>query len=83
LLGQLSVIVALGRTAFENLIRIYREWGHDLASMDFIHGAQYELGKNLPDLVVSYHPSQQNTQTGRLTHPMFDSIWSLVKNIRK
>lgn len=83
LLGQLSVIVALGRIAFESLIRIYREWGHDLASMDFIHGAPYEMGKNLPNLVVSYHPSQQNTQTGRLTQSMFDSIWKLVKTTSK
>jgi uracil-DNA glycosylase family 4 len=79
LLDQLAVIVVLGRIAFTNILRVYQEWGYQFAPMDFVHGAQYELGKNLPKLVVSYHPSRQNTQTGRLTSSMFDQIWESVR----
>jgi uracil-DNA glycosylase len=32
-------------------------------------------------LVCSYHPSQQNTQTGKLTVEMFDSVWQKVKDL--
>jgi uracil-DNA glycosylase len=80
LLDRLSVIVVLGRIAFESILRVYREWGYNVAPVDFVHGAQYRLGDNLPRLVVSYHPSRQNTQTGRLTKSMFNRIWELVKS---
>ena len=46
----------------------------------FGHGAQSEL----PDgtvLLSSYHPSQQNTQTGRLTREMFEGIFSAARRI--
>lgn len=82
LLERLSVIVALGHIAFNGILRVYREWEYNVASMQFIHGVHYELGGNLPILVVSYHPSRQNTQTGRLTPPMFDHVWELVKSLR-
>lgn len=81
LLDRLSVIVALGRIAFSSILRIYREWDNDIAPAVFVHGAHYDLGKYLPWLVVSYHPSQQNTRTGRLTQPMFDHVWDLVRTL--
>jgi uracil-DNA glycosylase len=46
---------------------------------DFKHGASYRLGEGLPWLVASYHPSRQNTQTGRLTEAMFDDVWIKAK----
>jgi uracil-DNA glycosylase len=82
LLHRLSVIVALGRIAFDNVLRVYRKLGHDVSPVEFAHGVQYDLGDNLPWLVVSYHPSRQNTQTGRLTRSMFESIWETVNTLK-
>jgi uracil-DNA glycosylase len=50
--------------------------------MNFAHGAVYSLGVEQPALVVSYHPSRQNTQTGRLTPDMFARIWETVRSLR-
>jgi uracil-DNA glycosylase family 4 len=75
LMKNLQGFVALGRLAFENILGIYRSKGLDIPRYAFKHGGVYHLGDNLPWLVASYHPSQQNTQTGRLTENMFDRIW--------
>ena len=72
---HLKGIVALGRLAFDNLIAIYRLKGAEIGKFKFIHGELYPLGDQFPWLLASYHPSQQNTQTGRLTVSMFDQIW--------
>ncbi len=75
-LKQLRVIVALGRIAFEAylnyLLRKKKIAGK--RAYEFRHGARYDL----PDgraLLASYHPSNQNTNTGRLTRPMFVQIF--------
>jgi uracil-DNA glycosylase len=81
LMQNLKVIVALGRIGFENVLRVYRSGGNQLTRFDFKHGGINQLGENLPWLVASYHPSQQNTQTGRLTVAMFDSIWQKVHQL--
>ncbi len=80
LMKDLQGFVALGRIAFENLLKIYRERGIPVTHFEFKHGEFYQLGENLPWLIASYHPSQQNTQTGRLTIPMFDEIWQKAKS---
>lgn len=76
LLREIRVVLALGRIAFENYLRLLRD--QDLIPSTkpyrFAHGAEYELPRRLPRLFASYHPSQQNTQTGRLTRAMFDSV---------
>jgi uracil-DNA glycosylase family 4 len=81
LLERLAVIVALGRIAFDNTLGIYREWGYPIPRLDFHHGAVYPLGDGYPQLVASYHPSRQNTQTGRLTAAMFAEVWRKVKKM--
>jgi len=81
LLENLQGYVALGRLAFENILKINRCWGADVPRFEFKHGAVYKLGGELPWLVSSYHPSQQNTQTGRLTMKMFDDIWQKAKTL--
>jgi uracil-DNA glycosylase family 4 len=86
-----EVIVALGRIAFERILHIYRRQS---SSFDFSHGAAYELDEEeqaseagqrpMPStrwLLASYHPSQQNTLTGRLTVEMFDAIWEKAKGL--
>jgi uracil-DNA glycosylase family 4 len=80
-LTHLQGIVALGRIAFENVINIYRAHGEHIARLGFKHGGFYQLGDMLPWLLASYHPSQQNTQTGRLTKMMFDEIWLKAKSL--
>ncbi len=82
LLVNVRVVVALGRIAFDAYLRLLRELGHSLPSPrpKFGHGVVHEM----PDgrlLVCSYHPSQQNTQTGRLTQEMFDGVFRKVREL--
>ena len=72
-----KVIVCLGRIAFERILRIYSVRN---SSFKFAHGATYELMTG-HWLLCSYHPSQQNTLTGKLTVKMFDEIWVKAKEL--
>ncbi|MGC9397262.1 MAG: uracil-DNA glycosylase [Anaerolineae bacterium] len=74
-----GVILALGRIAFDGILRLLREQGVDVPKLAFAHGATYSLAAPWPTLVVSYHPSRQNTQTGRLTMPMFDAVFEDIR----
>jgi uracil-DNA glycosylase family 4 len=71
-----KVIVCLGRIAFERVLKIYSVRN---SAWKFGHGALYQIGDVW--LVCSYHPSQQNTLTGKLTVRMFDDIWKKVKRL--
>lgn len=82
-LENLEGIVALGRIAFDNVLRLFREDGVTIPRLTFAHAAVYNLGGGLPWLVASYHPSRQNTQTGRLTEAMFDEVWRKVSQLLK
>lgn len=66
---QPKVIVGLGKIAFDRLLKVFA-----LRGLKFSHGATYKLITGLW-LICSYHPSQQNTSTGKLTVKMFDEIW--------
>lgn len=66
-LKNLRAIVALGRIAHDGFLRLL---GERLASYPFRHGNVHRPESGIA-LVDSYHPSRQNTQTGRLTMPMF------------
>ena len=79
LMTNLQVFVALGRIAFDNILLVYRSMGVQLPRFSFRHGDTYQIENGLPRLVASYHPSQQNTLTGRLTVDMFDQVWRTVK----
>jgi len=75
-LKDLRVIVALGRIGFEAYLNYLkrRKLIAGKREYEFRHGAEYVL----PDgrvLLASYHPSNQNTQTGKLTRPMFVKIF--------
>jgi uracil-DNA glycosylase family 4 len=72
---QPKVIVVLGRIAFERVLRIFGR-----PSIVFSHGAVYPLATDRW-LLCSYHPSQQNTQTGRLTVDMFDAVWRKAREL--
>ncbi len=78
---QPKVIVCLGKIAFDRILKIFA-----LRGLKFSHGATFVLAPatlNLKPatLICSYHPSQQNTLTGKLTVEMFDDIWKKVKTL--
>jgi uracil-DNA glycosylase len=81
IMERLQVIVVLGRIAFDHTLRIFRQNGHAVPKFQFGHGAVYKMGNDLPWLVASYHPSRQNTQTGRLTEAMFREVWEKVNRL--
>jgi len=80
LLKNVQVIVGLGRIGFENALRAYRDAA--LISFrkkpSFAHALVYRLEPFA--FIASYHPSQQNTFTGKLTEPMLDEVFRLAKN---
>ena len=81
LLKNIKVIVPLGQIAFAQTLKSLRLKGFDIPSLSFGHGKIY-VGNGLkpfPTLITTYHPSQQNTQTGRLTRPMFHQIFKMVR----
>ncbi len=82
LLAHVRAVMALGRIAFDSILRVFAEVGgfSRLSSFKFAHGASYDLPEGLPRLFASYHPSQQNTQTGKLTPQMMRNV---LKDIRR
>lgn len=79
LLKHVRVVLTLGRIAFEGYLALLRGQGFDVPRLAFRHGACYSFDPPLPTLVVSYHPSRQNTQTGRLTPAMFDAVFDQIR----
>jgi uracil-DNA glycosylase family 4 len=77
LLREVRVVVSLGKIAFDHYLKAYREEGRPLPSPlpAFGHGQTYRLPSGVT-LIGSYHPSQQNTFTGKLTRPMFHAIFA-------
>ena len=78
LFPDLRVVVALGRVAFDTALRQFAPAVVASARPTFGHAAAHPLTDGRW-LVASYHPSRQNTQTGRLTAEMFDRVWTQVK----
>ncbi len=87
LLDRVEVVVALGRIGFEAFLRVYEGrpgfLGRTTLLSQFAHAAVLPLGSGLPVAVTSYHPSRQNTQTGRLTAAMFDRVWVTVRELMR
>jgi uracil-DNA glycosylase family 4 len=75
-LKKVRVVVALGRVGFEAYLNYLKRRGllKNKNPYLFKHGARYKMpdGKTL---LASYHPSNQNTQTGKLTYRMFENIF--------
>jgi uracil-DNA glycosylase family 4 len=89
LLKNIEVLVPLGQIAFTQTLKSLRLKGFEIPSLTFGHGKIYSLRtpnsvrnadlRSLRTLITTYHPSQQNTQTGRLTRLMFHRIFRTVK----
>jgi uracil-DNA glycosylase family 4 len=79
--GELRVVLALGRISHENILQLLRGQEHSQTRrFRFGHGATCQLPGGVW-LVDSYHVSQQNTFTGRLTATMFDEILRLCRRL--
>lgn len=83
LLASLKVIVALGRIAWEAVLAAGRllGWVPGGARPRFGHGAEFAMDGASRLLVGSYHPSRQNTNTGRLTPAMFRAVFQRVRQL--
>jgi uracil-DNA glycosylase family 4 len=80
LLRKARVVVVLGKIAFDHYLKACREEGYQIPSPlpTFGHGKIYRLPWKIT-LIGSYHPSQQNTFTGKLTRPMFHAVFRMAK----
>jgi uracil-DNA glycosylase family 4 len=82
ILANVRVVVALGRVGFEACLAHLKRTGvlDRRTGLTFGHAARYEMPNGVT-LLASYHPSNQNTATGKLTAAMFEDIFRLAKRI--
>ncbi|HEU4682961.1 MAG TPA: uracil-DNA glycosylase [Nitrospira sp.] len=80
LLRKMRVVVALGKIAFDHYLKVCREEDRAVPSPApvFAHGSVTSLPWGVT-LIGSYHPSQQNTFTGKLTRTMFHHVFALAR----
>jgi len=83
LLKQVRVVVALGGVALRTYLTILRDRGaiKSLAAFPFGHNRIYRPSPQLPVLIASYHPSQQNTSTGKLTAAMLREVFERAREL--
>jgi uracil-DNA glycosylase len=82
LLSRLRVVVCLGHIAWNGYLQHLRRKGHEIKSSDypFRHGVEYTMLDGIV-LLGSYHPSLQNTNTGRLTREMFLDVFARARQL--
>ena len=83
LLKDVKVVVALGRLAFDHYLGILQRRGiiRSRAAFRFGHNCLFETGPGQPALISSYHPSQQNTSTGKLTRAMLAAVFERARDL--
>jgi uracil-DNA glycosylase family 4 len=83
LLRDLKVVVALGRLAFDVYLGILRDRGKIARRSDFVfgHNIEHRTGSGQPLLISSFHPSQQNTSTGKLTDAMLRAVFLRARQL--
>jgi len=81
LLDRVQVVVPLGGLAFNQVLRVYGDRGVAVPKPrpKFGHAIEVDLRPG-PLVLASYHPSQQNTFTGRLTEEMFDAVFNRARS---
>ena len=83
-LKNLRTILCLGQFAFKAVIGVIKnEYNPKTRLSGFAHGQVLKLGKGIPSIVCSYHPSPRNTQTGKLTENMFLSVLQKTRALNK
>jgi uracil-DNA glycosylase family 4 len=82
-LTRLRVAIALGAVAFTAVLKMLRQRGFAFEPAPFAHGAELTArkGRRTIAVIASYHPSRQNTNTGKLTVPMFDAIFNRASEL--
>ncbi len=82
LLDRLEVVIALGGIAFDRFLRLWKSRGNEVPTPKprFGHNVVYELPPGMK-LVGCYHPSRQNTNTGKLTREMLDEAFVTAKSL--
>ena len=82
LLNTLRVVVCLGRIAFDGLLAHEVRLGGSIvrSAFTFAHGAEFTLPSGLK-AITSYHPSLQNTNTGKLTRPTFLKVFLRAREL--
>lgn len=82
LLKKIKVVIALGKIAFDTALSVFGEvYGVDFSPKPkFTHRAEVKLTDKIT-LIASFHPSQQNTFTGRLTEAMFDGVFRRARQL--
>jgi uracil-DNA glycosylase family 4 len=85
LLDNVKVVVALGRIAFDTYLDVLKSQGavRSRAGFPFGHSRQFATAPGLPALIGSYHPSQQNTSTGKLTEKMLLEVFRKARSAAK
>jgi uracil-DNA glycosylase len=79
-LPNLRVVVALGKIGHDAFLAYANAQGARVQPRPpFAHGSEAQLGSGHPILLGSYHPSRQNTNTGRLTAPMIEAVFSRAR----
>lgn len=82
LLSNIRVVVALGKIAFDVYLSVLRDRGSIASRAPFVFGHNREFRiPGAPVLISSYHPSQQNTQTGKLTEKMMLEVFLRARKI--
>ena len=83
-LRSVTVVVALGHIAFEAVLRVLGQRGAPVSPRPtFGHARRYDLGAAYPEVIASYHPSRQNTNTRRLTEAMFDEVFNAARRLTR
>jgi len=84
-LDSLRVVIGLGAIGTKAAIEALKTSGYTIATKDwkFGHGAELiaKKGERTITLISSFHPSRQNTNTGKLTRPMFDAIFNRTRQL--
>ena len=83
LLPNLQVVIALGKIAFNTYLDVLKAAGviQSRARFEFGHNRDFVIGPGQPRLLSSYHPSQQNTSTGKLTERMLLEVFQKARTL--
>jgi uracil-DNA glycosylase family 4 len=81
-LPRVRVLLALGRIAFDACLSLLADRGaHTRPCPAFSHGLVHQFGRGVPALIASYHPSRQNTNTGKLRPEMFAHVFEAARRV--
>ena len=80
-LPRIRAVLVLGRVALDGFRAMLHGHGFNLrrSAVPFSHGGTFDVGADVPRIFIAFHPSRQNTQTGRVTPVMMDDVLSNIR----